>query len=383
MSEVGSAGYVYPQIDATKCIDCKSCQKVCPVVNPVAKHVPLQAFAAISKDKEVLGKSASGGAAASIARAIIERGGIVYGCRMKSYTDIAHRRFATMEEMYTMRGSKYVQSSIGTVYQQVKEDLKAGLSVLFTGTACQIGGLRNYLRKEYDNLYCLDLVCHGVPSQKLLRNNVEKMFSKKGLHPKGTERVEFRRIFSSQTSNLDLRFGTFVESAKPAKWQKFGHNNYITAFMYGLIFRENCYQCPYACAERTADVTVADFWGYKGKLIPCGKGVSLIMPSTVKGLRLVEMIRPYMQMEERTVTEAVNGNGQLQYPSKRPSERDSFLEGYERRGDDVFAPLLGDYKMQCKINKIKGKFIRFVAKNHTIYLMLKNVYHTMNQIRKK
>ena len=383
MAEVGATGYVYPQIDASKCIDCKFCQKVCPVVNPVAKHKPLQAFAAISKDKEMLDKSASGGAAASIGRAIIERGGIVYGCRMKSYTDIAHRRFSTLKEMYAMRGSKYVQSSIGTVYQQVKKDLEGGLSVLFTGTACQVGGLRNYLRKEYGNLYCLDLVCHGVPSQKLLRNNVEMMFRKKGLRPKGTERVEFRRIFSSQTSNLDLRYGTFVESAIPSTWQQFGHNSYITAFMYGLIFRENCYQCPYACAERTADVTVADFWGYKGKLIPRGKGISLIMPSTEKGSHLIEMIRPYMQMEERAVAEAVNGNGQLQHPSKRPSERDTFLDGYERKGENVFAPLLVGYKRQCRINKIKGNIIELIAKNPTMYQILKSVYYKLKQICRK
>ncbi|HCE47967.1 MAG TPA: hypothetical protein DEQ84_04815, partial [Prevotellaceae bacterium] len=162
-----------------------------------------------------------------------------------------------------------------------------------------------------------------------------------------------------------------------------GRNNYITAFMYGLIFRENCYQCPYACAERTADVTVADFWGYKGKLIPRGKGISLIMPSTEKGSHLIEMIRPYMQMEERAVAEAVNGNGQLQHPSKRPSERDTFLDGYERKGEDVFAPLLVGYKRQCRINKIKGNIIELIAKNPTMYQILKSVYYKLKQICRK
>lgn len=382
MVETGAIGYVHPRIDAAKCIDCKLCQKVCPVVNPVEKHAPLQAFAAISSEAEALDKSASGGAASTMARAIIEQGGVVYGCRMRSYTDIAHERFATVEDMCAMRGSKYVQSSIGNTFIQVKADLNAGLVVLFTGTACQIAGLRNYLRRSYDNLYCLDLVCHGVPSQKLLRDNVESMFRKKGLRPDGTERVTFRRIHSTQTSNLDLRFGTFVESAKPASGsplpeaaQRFLRNTYITAFMYGLTFRDNCYHCPYACAARTADVTVADFWGYQGTAIPRGKGVSLIMPSTAKGQRLVEMVRPHMLMEERTVAEAVDGNGQLKRPSACPPERAAFISGYARQGEAVFAPLLRGYKWGYRVDMLKRIIIRMLSGCPKLLALLKGTYN--------
>ena len=381
MVETGAIGYVHPRIDAAKCIDCKLCQKVCPVVNPVEKHAPLQAFAAISSEAEALDKSASGGAASTMARAIIEQGGVVYGCRMRSYTDIAHERFATVEDMCAMRGSKYVQSSIGNTFRQVKTDLNAGLVVLFTGTACQIAGLRNYLRRSYDNLYCLDLVCHGVPSQKLLRDNVESMFRKKGLRPDGTERVTFRRIHSTQTSNLDLRYGTFVESAIPASGsplpeaaQRFLRNTYITAFMYGLTFRDNCYHCPYACAARTADVTVADFWGYQGTVIPRGKGVSLIMPSTAKGQRLVEMVRPHMLMEERTVAEAVDGNGQLKRPSTCPPERAAFVSGYARLGEAVFAPLLRGYKWGYRLKQMRVNAINAIRRIPVVYPLLKYLY---------
>ncbi len=375
MVEVGAIGYVHPHIDATKCIDCKLCQKVCPVVTPVEKRKPLQAFAAVAFDSIAINSSASGGAASTMARTIIEKGGVVYGCRMRNYTDIAHERFATLDDMNAMRGSKYVQSSIGFTFRQVKADLNSGLVVLFTGTACQIAGLRNFLHHEYDSLYCIDLVCHGVPSQKLLRDNVENMFRKKGLRPKGTERVTFRRIYSTQTSNLDLRFGTFVESAIPVAWQNFLCNTYITAFMYGLTFRDNCYHCPYACAARIADVTVADFWGYKGKAVPSGKGISLIMPNTAKGQRLVEMVKPFMLMEERPVSEAINGNGQLKHPSACPSERTAFISGYARYGEDVFPPLLRKYKWKYRINKVKVVIIKILGKCPMLLAFLMRAYN--------
>lgn len=377
MAEVGAIGYLYPRIDADRCIDCGLCQKVCPVVNPVPKHEPLQTFAAIDRNVEALGKSASGGAASAMAKVVIEQGGVVYGCCMRSYTDIAHSRFTTLEEMYAMRGSKYVQSLIGLIYKDVKKDLEAGYTVLFTGTACQIGGLRNYLHKDYNRLYCLDLVCHGVPSQKLLRDNIENMFRKKGLSPKGTERVEFRRICSDQTSNLDLRFGTFVESAIPIGWQKFLNNTYITAFMYGLTFRDNCYECPYACTKRVADITVADFWGYRGNQIPQGLGVSLVMPSTAKGLQLVEQVRPFMLMEERPISEAVNGNGQLLHPSVRPTEREIFVAEYENSGEKLITSLLRKYKRQYRKNAIINKGIRIIAKYPKLYLCIRNIYHRL------
>ena len=380
MIEENQVGYVYPRIDSSKCVDCKLCERICPVNNPLVKKKPLQAFAAICKDSESLDKSASGGAASTIARAVIESGGIVYGCRMNSYTDIVHERFATIHDMYAMRGSKYVQSKIGEVYRQVREDLHAGWVVLFTGTACQVGGLRNYLRKEYDNLYCMDLVCHGVPSQKLLRDDIEYMFYKRNLKTNGTERVTFRKILSDQTSNLDLRFGTFVEGAIPIADQMFLKNNYITAFMMGLTFRENCYHCPYACKERVSDITVADFWGYKGAKIPSGKGISLILSSTVKGQELVKMIQTKMNIEERPIKEAIAGNGQLQHPSTRPIERELFLTEYEKHGVYVYTSLLKKYRRKYKWGSYKNYVIRRLRENHYSYIVLKFMYTKLRKL---
>lgn len=353
MVESGAAGYVYPQVDASKCIDCNLCRKVCPVFHPVNLNEPLKAYAATCKNESHLVGSASGGAASSIAEIIIRNGGVVYGSVMLNYKNVSHCRFTSVEEMYMMRGSKYVQSSIGSTYRQAKEDLKAGKDVLFTGTACQIAGLRNYLHRDYENLWCLDLVYHGVPSQKLLRDNVEFIYAQCGQTPARELKVHFRDILSTQTSNLDLRYGVFTENTIPRKLQIFPKNTYITAFMAGLTFRENCYSCPYAQPKRTADITVADFWGYLGNEIPSGWGISLLLPSSAKGLALCEKVLPYMNFEERPVNEAVKGNGQLQHPSLRPEERDRFLIEYERIGDQCYKPLLKSYLRKYRKRQLK------------------------------
>ena len=189
---------------------------------------------------------------------------------------------------------------------------------MFSGTPCQVAGLRKFLRRDYPNLLLVDLVCHGVPSQKLLRDNVQRVLRESGVAD-GNYQVTFRRK-GRQTS--ELRFGVFLsEDAKPVVSGRpvdFPSNDYIAAFMAGLIFRENCFTCPYARPERGSDITIADFWGLQPCSVPKGSGVSLLLVSTAKGQELADTIREKAVMEERPVAEAVRGNGQLQAPSRRP-----------------------------------------------------------------
>ena len=157
------------------------CAKTCPVNHPVELRTPLRACAAVSRDEADLMSSASGGASSLLAQETLRRGGIVYGCAMESYRDIRHVRIDRAEDAWKIKGSKYVQSRIGEIYKQVRADLQAGREVMFSGTPCQVAGLRNYLRKAYPNLLLVDLVCHGVPSQKLLRDNIQSVLAESGV----------------------------------------------------------------------------------------------------------------------------------------------------------------------------------------------------------
>lgn len=386
MVEKGALGYVYPLIDQEKCIDCGLCQKVCPVNNPLQTKEPILAMAAVCKCDEDTKASASGGAAYSLARYIIEdEGGVVYGCELIDYKNIRHCRYTTVEDMSRMRGSKYVHSDIGLVFRDIKKDLMLGIKVLFTGTPCQVAGLKGFLRKEYDNLYCLDLVCHGVPSQKLLRDDVEYMYSRQRLDVPEGLKTQFRSIISDKKSPMEILYGNFVWNPEvdkeripiPLKEQTYPQNDYITAFMYELILRENCYSCPYAQSSRVSDITVADYWGLgSDSVIPNGLGVSLLLSSTDKGVWLVEQSKRYINWELRPVEEAVRGNGRLKYPSSRPRERESFILRYESQGAGAYKDCLKVYRRKVLFYIHQRRTFKRYA-NSKVKLLIANAYYTL------
>ncbi len=362
MVEVPPHGYLHPKINNDLCVDCGLCSKTCPVNNPPVFNSPLTAFAAISKDRDDLMSSSSGAASSVLATHIINKGGVVYGSVEEDYAHIAHQRIDSLTDLPKIKGSKYVHSYTTDIFPKVKTDLQQGLEVLFLGTPCQIAGLRKYLRKSYDNLTLVDLCCHGVPSQKFLRDDVEHLcdvtFRNKGDMSKPWDRwglyVTFRN--KGDMSKPWDRYGVYL-SEKENKMisSPFLKDNYITAFMSGLLFRENCYTCPYARAERVSDITIADFWGYQGKEIKVDNGISLLMPSTPKGVRLIEVCKPAFYCEERLAAEAIKGNGQFNHPSSRPKERDAFLRMYSEDMQEAYRIALRDYIKNYKKRILKGK----------------------------
>lgn len=163
-----SEGFRYPQIDENKCIDCHLCEKRCPILHNITlNNRDIEAYACINTDEYIRRESSSGGVFSLCAEHIINAGGVVFGARFNESFSVVHGFVRTREELSAFRGSKYVQSEIGNVYTECKAFLDSGLPVLFTGTPCQIGGLKAYLNKEYENLYLIDIICHGVPSPLL------------------------------------------------------------------------------------------------------------------------------------------------------------------------------------------------------------------------
>ncbi len=229
-----------------------------------------------------------------------------------------------------MKGSKYVQSFIGEIYQAVKKDLQTEKLVLFIGTPCQVAGLQGFLRqKDYPNLITADLVCHGVPSQKMLNDNIS-------LYCKENEDISVwfrqkKRKSSKNDSSWHIAFGWFYKTNNmlTPRAVKYYKDPYMFGFLAPLTFRPSCYTCRYACISRCSDFTFGDFWGLGSDVnFVSGKGVSEVLVNTEKASAIWKDILPGINYAKRDVVEAQMGNGQLQCPSRKHKNYEKFISLY-------------------------------------------------------
>lgn len=315
-------GFLYPEIDFNKCVNCGKCETVCPVNNQIQLNKVKSVYAGWSLDEHERASSASGGIAAEISKFYIEKGGVVYGACINDSLEVTHKRISRIEDLPLLKQSKYVQSRINDSYKMVKEDLRNGIDVLFVGTSCQVAGLKNYLEKEYDNLLSCDIVCHGVPSYKMLKEYIDSVSENKKVTS-----YKFRKGNEYYLSlfNGDVKIGEYY----------LRESTYFLAFMEGLTCRNNCYVCRYCTEARVGDVTLGDFWGL-GKKIPFSKdksnGVSVILFNTDKGLVIKEYLEKVCFMEQRTLEEAVDGNARLRKPLQINIQRKKFEKLYNKKG---------------------------------------------------
>jgi len=253
-----SEGFSQPWIDSSKCIECGLCRKTCPVLMAPAKnHDSPKCFAFKTKDRELLRSSSSGGAFTELALPVIRTGGVVFGCVMTTPDFVAHHVMAESESaLAAMRGSKYVQSDIGDVFIKCKEALLRGRKVLFSGTSCQIAGLKAFLGNEYVNLTTVDFICHGVPSPAVWRKYLDQR--KKETKSK-IDCISFRnKHYSWKKSSLAL----FFDNAKLNSINPLGKDLYFKAFIGNYCLRKCCYVCAFKPGMGSiSDITIADFWG--------------------------------------------------------------------------------------------------------------------------
>lgn len=304
--KVGKLLHLYPVINQEKCIDCGLCQKVCPNNHPLPQNKPLHTYAAWAKDEQEYKTSTSGGIGACLSRYIVQNKGIVYGCACLPDADIKHIRVENEKDLALLKGSKYVQSNINDIYKSVRKDLDNEKTVLFTGTPCQIAGLKLFLRKVYERLYTVDLICHGVPSLGYLKFHLKSKLST----------IQSDKITFRNDNNMTL---TVSYNDKPVYiydyWSNRYNDEYYNAFMDGFSYRDSCHSCPYAAPTRISDITIGDFWGFKNNIDkPHPNGLSCILCNTEKGNYLLSMIKDNIYIYERELEEAVNGNAQLQSP---------------------------------------------------------------------
>lgn len=297
--EESKDGFLYPVINEADCIDCGLCQKSCKAEEKADKSFEKQAYAMKNQNEEVRVNSSSGGVFTLLSEYIISCGGAVYGAAFTDNYEVEHIRINTVEDIEKLRTSKYVQSRIGNCYQLAKKDLEENRMVLFTGTPCQIAGLKGYLKKEYDNLYCQDIMCHGVPSPKLWRKYIKELSL-------GTiQSVSFRDKTVSWS-----QFSMKITGDKGSICEKFFDNTYMKAFLADIALRESCTNCNFKELNYYSDLTLADFWGLDQVYpeLDDSTGVSLVLVNSEKGQKLVEQISQHVKAEKVDLQKALQGN---------------------------------------------------------------------------
>ena len=322
--EEDKEGFLYPVLTSSLCVDCGLCSQVCPMMNAdKVRHDEGDAYVAQNLDAEDLKTSSSGGGFVAIAQYALDKGGVVYGAAYQGSPVVAHERVERAEDLESLKGSKYVQSDTRDVYRQVKRDLRDGRLVYFTGTPCQVAGLKLFLRKGYDNLITSDLICHGTPSPRIFKSTVKHMeenldadFRDYSFRDK---RVRGWSCSSSSSSYKHRARGNeiYVNYSKDME-------AYFKAFISGHLMRMNCYQCPFACSQRCGDITLADFWGVREQMpdFPSiHKGVSLLIANGDKGKELLETLKYKFYIRPVSMDVAVSTNSNLKCPTPYPEER--------------------------------------------------------------
>lgn len=302
------------EIDEQKCIDCGACNKVCQVNNPVILKKPISWYQGWSKDETTRENSASGGFATEISREFIRHGGIVFACVFEK-GGFTYAVLKTQEDLTKMAGSKYIKSNPAGIYEVVRNELLAGKKVLLIGLPCHIAGIQKFLTdKLKENLYTIDLICHGSPAPQLL-----KLFLKE------------HKIDMNSISGIRFRKKDYfqVESKEENDYNTVGAkgvlDSYMIGFLGGLFYTENCYECKYAQLNRVSDITIGDSWGSELPIEEQKRGISLALCQTKKG----ELILKMSNIELRAVdlNLARQHNHQLEVPSIIPKQRNVFFEG--------------------------------------------------------
>lgn len=319
-------GFRYPQIDKDACVNCGQCEKVCPIDKALEVSAEQKAYAAVHKDDEVLAKSTSGGAFTAIADAVFAQGGIVYGAAMLDGMQVKHIRTSGKDDFEGLRSSKYLQSDTGTTYQMVEQDLKQGKTVLYSGTPCQIDGLKNFLGKDYENLYTVDIVCHGVGSQAYFDKYMDYARERYG-------KIKALRFRSKEYAGWSCGGVVVVvdssDCLKKIPYRDFD-NYYYSYFLSGDICRKSCYSCKYANTNRVGDFTLGDYWGVEALNLPLQtkNGCSLLLVNNRHAMLLLDEIES-LDRVETTVEQAAHCNKQLNAPSKLMDSRQNRIGEYE------------------------------------------------------
>ena len=348
---------MYPHIDSDKCKDCKLCEKVCPILvrdSQIRRNSYKGIYAGRLHDAKLLHESSSGGAFYAFAQWIIAEGGVVVGAAYNDRCEVFHGFAETLEDCKKFRGSKYVQSQIEGVYKRTKDILKAGRKVLFTGTPCQVAGLKLYLRKVYTNLYTMDLVCHAVPSPKIFKDFKEYAEKKIGVRISAISMRDkaVREWLEPFSYRYHADSGkSMVDPPQVVRWDCLYFSQYIN--------RPSCHKCRFTNFDRVGDVTVADFWDYDNKRpdLRDNRGTSLVIVNTCNGEEMLNNVSEVFAVYPISEDEAIQPC--LASPTIANEKRERFWTYYYSNG---FEKTYNKYFRPKRIVKVKKMIKRIVKR---------------------
>ena len=355
--EADKQGFLYPVINDTLCIDCELCKRSCQIgkAKLLQNNAPLSCFGVKNHDS-IRSVSSSGGVFTAIAEKCIDGG--VAGATFDSEMNVVHKMAQTREECEAFRGSKYVQSNMGTIYEEVVRPLSNGQNVIFSGTPCQIAGLKEYLgahRIDTTGLLTVDLVCHGVPSPKVWKEYIavlERKYRAKVANYTFRDKSAGWRGYHVKVGFEDGRFIT-----QNALTQSF-------AIIFGkeVMLRPSCFYCPYSSMERCGDITIGDFWGIEGvdKDFSDDKGVSMVLVNTPKGQDIFLTIKDGLNVKEYPSKVLVQPN--LRKSTDFSADYDAFWSDFDSKGYQYVAKKYGGYGLLRKFryykNAVKQKLMK-------------------------
>lgn len=341
-----SEGFLYPVIDKKSCINCGNCQRVCPVLKVKKAEVEPECYIGFSKDRDVRKNSSSGGIFTELAKQVIDNGGVIYGAGFDSDFDVKHFSIYVKEDISLLRGSKYVQSSIGEVYREIKGLLKSEKLVYFSGTPCQVAGLYSYLDSKPHNLVTQDLICHGVGSPMVWRKYLE----------------QYGRIKKVCFRNKKYGwhyFSMHIETDKKKVYQRLDEDFYLRLFLDNLILRPICYDCPIKKSGSQADITLADCWSPQkvtNAVIDYDEGLSLVIANTEKGKTWLEQLKSFGDTTLYAVDthKAINSQSSLTQSVDCPEQRGDFFRSISK---DSFMAVAEQWYSSSVMGMIRRNYI--------------------------
>ena len=312
-------GFLYPKVDTGTCINCSLCENVCPVLNLQKERLPLVVYASKNKDENIRLKSSSGGIFSLLAEKILDEEGVVFGARFNDKWEVVHDFIEAKDHLHLFRGSKYVQSFIGDTFSQTKNFLNDGRKVLFSGTPCQIAGLKLFLKTDYDNLLTVEIVCHGVPSPMIWRNYLSELYFSKSQVKKYSipqKQLPITNILFRDKKDGWKKYSLTInmendgqDSTLYSSYYK--ENPYMRGFLHNLYLRPSCYACPSKSFKSGSDISLADYWGIQNVLpeFDDDKGVSLVILLSEKGRKYFSETET--NSIETTYNNALKGNSSI------------------------------------------------------------------------